>query len=450
MLNLSKDRIEQYKKELKKAPYLYNPVKEKSLEEIGVHAQVVDYVLAPGIADFTVWVLQKALKSGVQRLYFLARDGYFIYQAAELMCKELQLPIECKYLSCSRYSLRVPTFYLDMNEALDYICRGGIDVTIAKILSRTGISTENQEEVLKSLDLALGKDEVIPYARLTEIRKHLSENAFFMKCLYKNSREKFPSLEGYLRQEGLLDSINVAIVDSGWVGSMQRTLNKVLSTLGRKESVEGYYWGLYELPKDVNPDTYHCYYFSHKKGLKEKVYFSNCLFETIFSAPHGMTLSYEERNGRYFPIYDSYDSERFVFMKKTEHYLHRYIEEFVEALKGVELKDLTSQFCVIKHLFRIFMGIPTKNEAEVFGKFQFSDDVLEVHKQEVAVLMTEEELKSNHVCNKLLVMLGIKKTYVKESAWYEGSVARACKNQKWHLTQYAMYKYLLYIRKYFS
>ena len=55
-------------------------------------------------------------------------------------------------------------------------------------------------------------------------------------------------MKGYLEQEGLLDKEKSALVDSGWVGSMQKTLNMVLNKLGREETLTGYYWGLYELP----------------------------------------------------------------------------------------------------------------------------------------------------------------------------------------------------------
>ena len=36
-------------------------------------------VLAPAMNSFAVWVLKAALKKKISRLYFLARDGYFMY-----------------------------------------------------------------------------------------------------------------------------------------------------------------------------------------------------------------------------------------------------------------------------------------------------------------------------------------------------------------------------------
>ena len=142
-------RYEQYREILKKSELLEYPVK-RLLEadqtiaghKCQIHEQTSYCVLAPALNGFVVWVLQNAVKSGIERLYFLARDGYFMYRIAQRYCEELCLPVECVYLCCSRYSLRIPTYHTDMEEALSYICRGGIDVTLQKILDRSGLTWE--------------------------------------------------------------------------------------------------------------------------------------------------------------------------------------------------------------------------------------------------------------------------------------------------------------------
>ena len=130
---------------------------------------VNSYVLAPSLTSFVLWVLHEAMKSGKQRLYFLARDGYLMYQVAMIVCQKSNLPIECKYLSCSRYSLRIPAFHLDSEDALEYICRDSIDVNITKILKRAALTKEERAEVIESLNIAISETESIPYAKLVVI-----------------------------------------------------------------------------------------------------------------------------------------------------------------------------------------------------------------------------------------------------------------------------------------
>ncbi|MGL6197865.1 MAG: hypothetical protein ACRC3H_02925 [Lachnospiraceae bacterium] len=440
-------RYNRYEAYLKKSACLYKPTAKIIIENSDVMARVCNYVLGPGLNGFVLWVLNEAINSGKVRLYFLARDGYLMYQSAKIFCEKLKLPIECRYLSCSRYSIRIPMFHLEPDQALEYICRSGINVNLKKILNRAGLSPVEQAEVLDGMDLNLEMSEVIPYARLDEIRSALNANQIFMKYMFDRSKEAMPNLVGYFKQEGLLDKGDYAIVDSGWVGSMQKTMNQLIAFMGGERKLEGYYWGLYELPPGAVRPKYHCYYFNPGGSLKEKVHFSNCLFEVIFSAPHGMTLRYEKTGEGYRPYYDKISDEKCKFIEKTETCLIKYTEVMAAAMNSLDEIDYQRDKAVIKKLFGLFMGKPVKDEVEVYGNCLFSDDVLEHEQQPVAAVLNEKELKDNHVLNKVLVMFGIKKEQIKESAWYEGSAVRNGQAVRWHVMQYAIYKYLLYFRK---
>ncbi len=470
---------------------------------------VCGHVLAPALNGFVLWVLKEALRSGKRRLYFLARDGYLMYRAASVYCEKWKLPLECRYLSCSRYSIRIPMFHLDMDGALGYICRGGIDVTMTKILNRAGLTETEKEKLLERLDIGYGKDDAVPYAELAGIGRKLGQDAWFMRCVKRHSEDAMPNLEGYLMQEGLFDGTPAALVDSGWVGSMQKVLNQLTAYIREKNKItgqahlEGYYWGLYELPEGVNPEDYHCYYFSPGGNLREKIYFSNCLFEGIFSAPHGMTMGYveeeaaEDGNGgmdtqhlsrlpdseaespdlsveslklpgdgrkRYRPVYGEISDPQKEFMEQTEQRLMAYTEGLAEALYRTDTDDIEDGHAgnfgkyfdrvdlqcgreTVSRLLELFMGEPTALEAEVYGSIPFSDDVLDYGGRQMAEPMTQEELTANHLWHKALAMLGIRKKHVKESAWYEGSAVRSGEHVKRHLRRYAGYKRLLYLRK---
>ena len=152
----------------------------------------------------------------------------------------------------------------------------------------------------------------------------------------------------------------------------------------------------------------------------------------------------------YAPILAGCDEARCKFAEWMELCVTVYGEKLAHKIRTREtfLELDTREFCdVARHLFRAFMGRPTRAEAETFGDLKFSDDVLENSLYQTAARLTEAELAKNHVWNKALVMLGIRKGFVKESAWYEGSVARLGRRNKYHWKMYAAYKYLLYIRQ---
>ena len=454
-----KARVDRYRDILKACPKLYQTAEKEALE-INTEADTVcSYVLAPALHGYVYWVLSQAMEAGVERLYFLARDGYLMYEAARKICEKLELPVKCIYLSCSRYSIRIPVYHLNYENALEYVCRGGIDVTLDKIFSRAALNEQEKQQMFEEFQREnfgiVSRSEKLSHAVLTKIREVLRKNQYFKSCIEAHSRAAMPGLEGYLRQEGLLDSGKMALVDSGWVGSMQKVLNQVITyirnkeeTNGSSESLEGYYWGLYELPEGVNPQEYHCYYFSPGANLKEKVYFSNCLFEVVFSAPHGMTMGYEQKkDGTYEPVYADISDAQYDFMKQIEKRMAQYTEILLEDINSVQKLSIERDREVIAKMLQIFMGEPTAEEAETFGSLSFSDDILDSGNHQIADLLTEKELNANHVWRKIFAMCGIGNKYVKESAWYEGSAVRGGTHVKHHLRRYAAYKYLLYLRK---
>jgi len=404
-------------------------------------------VLAPTLNGYVIWVLKKALEKGVERLYFLARDGYLMYKLASKYCKLFNIPIECRYLYCSRYSLRVPLYHKNMDEALDHVCRGGIEVTLRKILIRSGFTEEDIKKYDESSKTFI--DKVIPYASLEATKKKLKEDKYFIDLLRKRSEEAWPAMEGYLRKEGLFEDKKMALVDSGWTGTTQKTFNDIIKACGVDNSVEGFYFGLFELPAGCKGADYHGYYFSPKTDLKKKVFFSNCLFEGVFSAPHGMTKGYEKQGESFIPVFTVPSMKTKRLMERIECNVCAYTDSLLAGMKNSSLADVdTERLKELTYLqLKLFMYKPKAMEAESYGRIQFSDDLMDNQMQDIAAKLSHRELVQNHVFSKFLTMMGIKKGFIRESAWYEASAVRNSRWPAWHRVNYALYKTLVYIRK---
>ena len=442
-----KSRWEEYRRSWRRSPRMIQALERGFVPEDAVEL-VGSYVLAPALGGFVQWLLREAIQSGKRRLYFLARDGYFPYRAALIFCEMQHLPIECRYLRCSRYSIRLPLFHLDREAALEYVCRGGIDVTMERILRRGGLTEEERQAVLRQLSLPFAPEQVLPHTKLPYIRRRLSKCQVFLTYMDMHSREALPGLVGYLTQEGLLEDIPYAVVDSGWVGSMQKTLQDAMAYIGQTKRLEGYYWGLYDLPAGVRRSEYHTYYFSPERQLIEKIYFNNCLFETIYSAPHGMTLSYHKQGERYVPCCGHIREEGNAFVKKLEGCLLPYIQQLVKTGAAIlDAEEIQKDRRIICSLLRRFMGRPSKEEAQLFGSLPFSDDVLEGDERQLAPPLTQKELQAHHFFPKLLMMVGLQKAQGRESAWYEGSAVRSGKRIRHHLRQYRLYQAVRQLRK---
>lgn len=412
-----------------------------------VFKEVSREILAPAINGFAIWVLREASRKGIQRLYFLARDGYLICRCAEIYVEKFQLPIECRYLFCSRFSLRLPMYHRDMKTALEYICRGGTEVTLDKILDRSGIGEREKRITLELLEMAGREGMPLSYPELKRIRLKLENCPFFLKAVESYSKKRLPSLLGYLEQEGMTEELPMALVDSGWTGSMQKEICRALEILGKRSRLAGYYWGLYELPERMESKDYHCYYFSPETGLRKKVYFSNSLFECIFSAPHGMTTGYEKSRGRWNPVYAKADDKRKNFLEGLESILIEYGKKQASTMENMKDFQVERNRKKTEKALRRFMGSPDLQEAQVFGKQLFSDDIFDAEDQTAARKMTEKELKANHVWHKIWKMSSMGAGYVQESPWYEGSARLYGKKAGYHIFMYHLYKYLLYLKK---
>ena len=413
--------------------------------------EIYNNIFAPALLGFVEWVLQEAKQRGIKRLYFLARDGYQMYLAADFLCKKRDLAIDCRYLYGSRYAWRLPQFALQGEACLEKLCLGGIDVTFEKVMKRGGLTEEEALAVAKELGFIQDYKRILSYNEVQQLKKPLEESKIFLPFVYEHSKAAYETTIGYLCQEGLFDEVSYAMVDSGWSGSLQQTLTQLLAYAGCEKQLEGFYFGLYELPVGINEESYHTYYFGPNYGLKRKVYFSNCLYEAVYSAPHGMTVGYEacvrktaEKNMVYCPVFFNAYNLNQACMEQEVEWLRTYLEEYVAKC------DINRKIQGASHtyrLFKSFMGNPTEEEAKIYGSLLFSDDVTEEQVQCVAANLSKEEIKNQQLWNKFLIMLGIKKQVLKESAWIEGSVALASVSRQWQLFHVRGYKYLVYFRK---
>ena len=438
--------IKRYQKQLAKTDILYRPYLDQDIQNAvnGVDACVT----TPILNLFVVWLLKEAERKKIRHLFFLARDSYPLYLIAGQYCEKLQLKLKCSYFYCSRYSLRVPMYSENTQEALDHVCRGGIDVTLRKILIRSGFELQKAEELREYFEMDRELDAVIPYPELKNIKKELSANKKYMEMLRSVSTSKRDTVYRYFRQEGMLEE-KIGIVDSGWTGTTQKSINKIRKKCGCRTGVEGYYFGLYETPPGYDPRKYHSFYFSPKKEIMNKVFFSNCFVETILSAPHGTTMGYKETDGRIVPVLAPYRAEN---KEKTEAFLETlksYTGRMMSLCSADDIRktDIRKDRAILQKSLRSFMWNPSPGEAEYYGTLQFSDDLLDDHMQDLAVRMSQKQLRENHFGNKILTAFGIRKKHIHESAWYEASVTRSGHAGVIHKISYSCYKLFSYIKK---
>lgn len=420
---------------------------KKNRENLALDDLLYLHVFAPSMVEFVEWVLEEAVRSGKKRLYFLARDGWIMYETAKAVCRKRNLSMDCRYLQVSRYAVRTAQYHLLGKSCLNLICVGGIDVTFRKIMQRGMLTGQEAEEIAALCGYENQMDQVLHVGQVQELKRRLADIPSFFSYVDAHSRDMYPNVMGYLRQEGLLDGISYALVDSGWVGTLQQSVEHLVNTAfdGKGRVVlQGYYFGLYEIPAGADLNGYHGYYFEPGNHLKRKVRFSNCLFETVFSAPEGMTLCYEDVGEHYAACISKSPNPNAAQLKKHHQLQMEYTEIYVSCTDGAE-KSRKDR--VAENLLGTLMGEPVNWEVQALGGGLFCDDILESQMQPVAAPLLDAEIQKQRFFRKLLIVLNLKKEEIHESAWLEGSIVQNGTQVKKSLRHAALYKYLIYMRK---
>lgn len=332
----------------------------------------------PILFQYVWWILKTAQEKKICRLYFMARDGYLLLKIAEKFCEKFSLPIELRYLYCSRASLRMPSYHLIGEEAYDLLLLGGYHVTTKSLLERAGLDRHERVQVYADCKIsATDETRLISNQELDALRPLLRNSSVLRELVTEKSRFAYASTIEYLRQEGLADVTQIALVDSGWTGSMQRSLRQLLQSCGCYPSITGFYFGMYAAPKASEDGAYLTWYFDHKGRTRDKIQFCNNLFECLLSAPHGMTTGYSRQKERYVPIFSVPPSE--TEKRKIYAHMQGVLEYTEEKLAQINFQSLQPKPCRkdTRHRIGRYMAHPTQEEARFHGRDQFCDDVTE-------------------------------------------------------------------------
>lgn len=392
--------------------------KKKTIEKYGFE------VIGPVLLNYVEWIIESALNKGIKKIYFLARDGYTLQKIAKLICKKRNISIECRYLYCSRYSLRTASYHLlSREEILRITGMNCMCCTPDIMLERCNFSREQ---------IGILKDRIgdIPYNdKMNEHEsklfiKKIDKDKLFWEYLYERSRESYFQAIRYFEEEKLFDD-SVVLVDSGWSGSMQRSLRQLLESKNFLYTIEGYYFGMYDPPPSTEDGIYNTFYFNAKGNIFDKAWFNNNLFECMLAAPHGMTMGYAEIDGVVKPLMKERRTEIELSMVEAQ---VKGIIDFVESCLSKPAVFCThaerKQKCRV--ILRRAITTPTIKEVEALGEFTFCDDTTEQYLYPLVTLEGIKNLNTNLLPARILRKITQGRLFPHRNFfWYYGAVLGA-------------------------
>ncbi len=333
--------------------------KEKKLYDWG-------YVcFGPILYGFTKWLIDNLQKEKINKVYFMARDGYIIKKVFDVINNT---NIKSYYLYASRRSTIVPSLWQckEINEI--YTSMYGVKkIRLDKFIKRIGLDDIDLSKEIKQYKLDLEKEYSIEFMKTNE------DFIDFMKAIFdriiNNSKKEYSCMKKYL------DSVDfrgkLAVVDIGWGGNMQMSLSRILDN-----DIYGYYVGLIY---NQNTSRMKGFLFDkdYKKEIRSNINRNNGIFEFLFLARHGSVKCFNNSKENV----EFYDYE---YKNSHELELSTNIQEgaidFVKDINNASCKEyieFNSEVC--SNNFTLSLDKPDKKILETFGNLKFLDyEILDV------------------------------------------------------------------------
>lgn len=351
-------------------------------------------VVGPLWFGFAEWCLDEARKRGIQRLYFVARDGQIFHQIAHEIARQRGLPVECRYLYGSRQSWHLPGLERLDEAALLWIFNRQRYLTTEQVLNRVGLKPDDFKVELAAVGILEGDWTTDLSTEQTQrLRERLQAPPFPAAIQQRVTAARELALR-YLEQEGVLDGTTYALVDIGWHGNMQRSFAALLRAdpTRRNLPVTGMYFGLKCRPLETDLDRFVGYWPQIAPEQTALPALNVGLLEMMAAADHGTVLGFRAEGGTIKPMLDGKQNE--VALAWGLAVLQTAGLKFTTTWLGLAPlpPDDRAQFQALsRQVLLNFMAAPTFSEATVWAQFPHSGEQIERHKESIAPALSNWE-----------------------------------------------------------
>lgn len=345
--------------------------RERALTEVAAG------VAAPMLSAFVLWVLRRAEQDGLERLYFLSREGQVLARMARTLGRQLGLRTEVRYLYSSRQAMNLAALEDPGPADLAWALTHNDTNTTRGLLARVGLAPEDLTDRLASIGLASSVWDTVPEQETRErLIAMLHERAITGRIGERAAAQRV-LVDGYLRAEGFLDDVEIGLVDVSGVGSQFRALGSLRSDQDRSRP-HGYLFLRGNDPSrlrdfdDADAPPITAYYNDAVRGVgKGPLPGLMVLLEVFCAADHGTLLRLEPADpGPPNPVLGppprAVQAWGLPVVRAT-------IDRFADALLlDDELLAIDADLrTAIEAVVTEFWNQPTSDEARVWGRFPF-------------------------------------------------------------------------------
>jgi predicted HAD superfamily hydrolase len=339
-----------------------------------VHDSIVTDAIAAIFVPFVHWILSDAQRRGIRRLYFLARDGYMLYEIAKILSPYFP-DIRLQYLYGSRRAFYLAGIRDASPDEIQWIfpsalygktprqmlMRINADVElITPAMARKGVSPDFP-------DVQLTHDTFLLFLEL--LNEEGSRNALLRLAASQRS-----IVRDYFRQEGLCDDVPCGIVDIGWSRFCQRSMNVILEP----NNVFGYFFGVFDDRVSVaDAGDYAAMFYPEEfyNDLCNRNIVTNdflLILEQFFTlSDQQSTIGFTRAAEGIVPVFEGEygeDGKKLAYFRKHLSILKSFSREYLPFLPLISHPELLVRNCGYRSV-TILMNDPEKEEAGLFRDF---------------------------------------------------------------------------------
>lgn len=332
-------------------------------------------VAGPMLSGFAMWLRERFLRDGVERAYFLLRDGEIIHDVYRAVHGDRPGP-ELALLESSRRAFIMPALSEGNASVTAQLLACENPMPARQFLTRLGLRAADftasfraaglQPDDIVSRDDGERSERILAlFARTDVVRAMLAQSHAERKLLMR-----------YLTDQGVMAPGRIGLVDIGWNGTIQKALVSAARADKRSLDVHGFYLGtLAPIVNDLNGSAASGFLFDAGVLTEnaQAVLQLLQLVEFICSTGRGSLHGFRTEGARVVPVHGAvdHDSRQRASLTQVRDGALAYARGLSQEQR-VFGEQAVSPAASIRHLARVIQS-PTPEDASMIGDIRHGD-----------------------------------------------------------------------------
>jgi|TARA_B110000438_G_scaffold302201_2_gene359184 HAD superfamily hydrolase (TIGR01549 family) len=327
---------------------------------------------APLYFGFLRFILKQVKGRGLESVYFLSRDGYFLKELYDTLTKGNSAYPESKYLYASRRGLKFPAIEKIDAATEDWLAEG-INLSVGDFFERMGMDPGAFTEHIGRYGFSDHNQIVRSGFDYDALRRLFHEIEPAIIAAAKEERGHYLDyLRGVLGKEEPF-----VMVDVGWNASLQKALKNLFRLGGIERPLEGLYLGTYEgaEPSASIDSTLASYLVNYGQPAEHLrlIRYGVALIEFLFAAPETTFLRMQRnKDGKISPLLHGLHENAEDLSSLSD--LHDGVRAFFNRIGGLaEAPGLDPRAETVVKITDRWLAHPSYEEAIELSKVAYPD-----------------------------------------------------------------------------